>query len=113
MQLLLLVLNRVEKLVDLLNALLALEISGAIVFNSKGMVRELSSHEEEYQPIFASLTFFENNDCKENKIIFLVLKDSKVEKARNVIREVIGDMSQPDTAMLFTLPVLSAEGIEV
>ena len=49
-------------------------------------------------------------DREESKTIFMVLKDEKVEVVKGIVREVIGDLSQPDTAVLFTLPVLSAEG---
>lgn len=111
MQLLLLVLNQTEKLDDLLEAFMAQGISGATIISSKGMVRELSSHEE-YEPIFASPWFMMNTDRKESKTIFLVLKNEQVDKARSIIHQVIGDMSKPDTAVLFILPVLSAEGIE-
>lgn len=109
MQLLLLVLNKVEKLDDLLDTLLAEGISGATILNSIGMVRELAGRNE-YQPIFGSPWFLTDPDRKESKTIFLVLDDEKAAKAKRVIHQVIGDMSQPDTAVLFTLPVLSAEG---
>ena len=108
MQLLLLVLNRVEKLDDLLEALMEAKISGATILNSIGMVREMAS--QEYQPIFGSPWFLSDPDRKESKTIFLVLSDEQAVKARGVIGRVIGDMSKPDTAVLFTLPVLSAEG---
>jgi hypothetical protein len=41
----------------------------------------------------------------------LVLKDEQIEKAKEIIRKTVGDLSKPDTAIVFTLPVLSAEGI--
>lgn len=110
MQLLLLVLNQVEKLDDLLDALMEQGISGATILNSVGMVRELAGRDE-YQPIFGSPWFLNDPDRKESKTIFLVLNNEQTAKARSVIHQVIGDMSQPDTAVLFTLPVLSAEGI--
>ena len=51
-------------------------------------------------------------DRKESKTIFMALKDEKVEEAKKIIREVVGDLSKPDSAVIFTLPVLSAEGVE-
>lgn len=110
MQLLLLVLNQVEKLDALLDALMEQGISGATIMNSVGMVRELAGRNE-YQPIFGSLWFLNDPDRKESKTIFLVLNNEQITKARSVIYQVIGDLSQPDTAVLFTFPVLSAEGI--
>jgi nitrogen regulatory protein P-II 1 len=110
MQLLLLVLNKIEKMDELLEALVAEGITGATILSSIGMVRELSGREE-YLPIFGSAWLSADPDRKESKTIFLVLSNDQISKARNVIHQVIGDMSKPDTAVLFTLPVLSAEGI--
>jgi hypothetical protein len=53
-----------------------------------------------------------NPDRKESKTLFMVLTDEKVEKAKNIIRDVVGDLSEPDSAVVFTLPVLSTEGVE-
>lgn len=109
MKLLLLVLNRVEKLEDLLEGLLENGISGATILNSTGMIKEMASYVEE-QPIFGSPWNMIDSDHKESKTIFMVLNDEQAEKARRVIHQVIGDFTKPDTAVLFTLPVLSTEG---
>lgn len=109
-QLLLLVLNRVEKLDDLLEALAEQGITGATILSSIGMARELAS--QEYQPIFGSSWFLSDPDRKESKTIFLVLSAEQADKVRGVIHRVIGDMTKPDTAVLFTLPVLSVEGTD-
>jgi len=53
-QLLVLVLNQVDKLDDLLKVFMNNGITGATIINSTGMIKELASHME-YQPIFGSL----------------------------------------------------------
>jgi len=111
MRLLLLVLNQIDKLDDLLDALIANGISGATILDSIGMLRELAG-KDEYQPIFGSQWFLDNPGRKESKTIFLVVDEKQTEIVRKVIYQVIGDISQPDTAVLFTLPILSVEGIE-
>lgn len=110
MKLILIVLNKVEKLDDFLEGLMDQGITGATILNSTGIVRELAKKSNDY-PIFASMRFLLNSDHQESKTIFMVLKDEQVEVVKKVIRDVIGDLSQPDTAVLFTLPVLSAEGV--
>ena len=42
----------------------------------------------------------------------MVLTDEKAEQAKKIIREVVGDLSRPDTAVIFTLPVLRTNGVE-
>lgn len=110
MQLLLMVLNKVEKLEELLEALMEHGICGATILGSTGMVRELGKRIEDY-PIFGTLRYLIDFERKESKTIFMVLKDEQVETVKKTVRDIIGDLSQPDTAILFTLPVLSAEGV--
>lgn len=110
MQLLLIVLNRVEKLDEILEKLMQYGFTGATIINSTGMMKELAKNIENY-PIFGTLRYLIDMDRDENKTIFMVLKDEQVEKAKEIIRKVIGDLSKPDSAILFTLPILSAEGI--
>ncbi|AUS98427.1 hypothetical protein CDQ84_03930 [Clostridium thermosuccinogenes] len=111
MQFLLIVLNKVELLDTLLEKLMEHGIRGATILNSTGMVRELAKCNEDF-PIFGTLRYLVDLDRQESKTIFMVLKDEQVEEAKKVIREVLGDMSKPDTAVMFTLPVLSAEGVD-
>lgn len=111
MQLMVMVLNKVEVLDALLEKLMEQGICGATILNSTGMVRELSKSNEDL-PFFGTLRMLIDPDRKESKTIFMVLKDEKAEEAKKVIREVVGDLSKPDSAVIFTLPVLSAEGVE-
>ena len=111
MQLLLIVLNMVEKLDDLLEGLLNEGISGATILNSTGMVKELAKKMEDY-PIFGTLRYLIDLDREENRTIFIALKDGQVETAKQVVRDVVGDLTKPDTAIMFSLPILSVEGID-
>lgn len=110
MKLVILVLNKVEKLDNFLESLMEYGITGATIINSTGLVKELSKKCNDY-PIFSSIRMFLDFSHHESKTIFMALKDEQVETVRKIVREVIGDLSQPDTAVLFTLPLFSAEGV--
>jgi len=110
MQFLLIVLNKVELLETLLENLFECGIGGATIINSTGMAKEIVAKNKDY-PIFGSLRYLINLDRKESKTIFMVLKDEQVEDTKALIRQVVGDMSKPDTAIMFTMPVLSIEGV--
>ncbi|MGB7605218.1 MAG: hypothetical protein WBL93_07045 [Lutisporaceae bacterium] len=112
MQFLLVVLNKVEKLNTLLEKLVERNICGATILDSTGMVRELIKNNEDY-PIFGTLRLFIDTDRQESKTIFMVLKEEQIEEAKLVVRQVIGDMSKPDTAVMFTLPIISVEGVKL
>lgn len=110
-QMLLVVLNRTEKLNDLLDAFIEHDLSGATILKSIGMVKMLAKNIEHY-PILGSLRrMMEEEDRKDSKTIFMVLHDDKIETAKTCVRQVLGDLSQPNTAILLTLPVLSVEGV--
>ncbi len=112
MQLMVMVLNKVEVLDTLLESLMEKGICGATILNSTGMMRELARSGEDY-PIFGALRMLIDPDRKESKTLFMVLKDTRVEEAKEIIREIVGDLSKPDSAVIFTLPVTSAEGVEI
>ena len=114
MQLLLIVLNKTEKLSPLLDAWMEQGIGGATVLKSSGMVHILSKNIEQY-PIVGSLRRLlgDMDERKDSRTIFMALQDEKIEAAKAVVRTIVGDLSKPDTAVMFTLPVLSAEGVDL
>lgn len=109
MQLLLLVLNQTDLLDSLLKSFMENSIHGATILSSTGMAYKLSKHED--YPIFGTLRTLLNLNQEENKTIFMVLKDEEVPKVKSIIRSVIGDLSKPNTAVMFTLPVIDTEGL--
>ena len=110
MQLLLLVLNEIELLDPLLEAMMTGGVRGATILNSTGMARQLASTHEDY-PFFGSLRMLLDPDREESKTIFMVVKEEEVPHVKEVLHSVLGDLSRPDTAVLFTLPVIDVEGI--
>ena len=106
---LVLVLNKINLLDDLLVELSNKGIKSATVINSTGMMQQLASLDEER--IIATLRPFLTANHSENKLLFTLLDEADVETARQVIRDVIGDLSKPETGILFGLPVLFTEGI--
>ncbi len=109
MQLLLMVLNQVELLDPLLEAMMEQGVRGATILSSTGMARELSKHED--FPLFGTLRMLLDSDREESKTIFMALKEEEVPRVKEIIRSVVGDLSRPDTGVLFTLPILDVEGI--
>lgn len=106
---LVLVLNKINLMDDLLVALSNKGIKSATVLNSTGMMQQLASLDDER--IIATLRPFITANHTENKLIFTILSQAQADVAREVIREVVGDLSKPETGILFGLPVLFTEGI--
>ena len=84
-------------------------LKGATIFNSTGMVRELTRSED--YPLFGSLRFLMTPEHEESKTLFMVLPEERVSLAKETIRDILGDLSKPNTGVMFTLPVIDAEGI--
>lgn len=105
MKLLVLVLNKVELLDELLEGFAKERISGATILNSLGMAHKLYQSGYEDDSFLGSLRALLEPEHEESRTVFAVLKEEEVDKAIRVIEGVVGDLSQPDTGIVFTLPV--------
>lgn len=102
MHVLFFVLDKTERLDDVLETFLECGIKGATVVNSTGMARILSRS----VPLFADLRSLFEDDRKFNYTIFAVLEDEgKIDKLAELLTDVVGDLQEPGTGMLFTVPV--------
>ncbi|MBP3700531.1 MAG: hypothetical protein J6I64_01440 [Lachnospiraceae bacterium] len=106
---LIIVLNRVELLDKMLSALNDHGIKGATILHSVGMAHELGVMQEDTYFI-GSLRSLLGASRKESRTIFMVIDNDRIIDATQVVDEVI-DLQQPDTGILFAIPVLFAAGI--
>ncbi len=107
MELLVCVLNREEKLEDLLGRFAEIGITGATVFESRGMGRVLRDD----LPAFGALKDITSRSRDKNVTIFSVVQDpAKLLEAKKAILEICGDLDAPSTGIAFTVPVSSVMG---
>lgn len=107
MQLLIAVVNEPEKLDEILAGFIELGVRGATVIHSEGMGRVLS-HDI---PIFAGLQTLINQSRPENRTIFSVLSEEQVDPAISLLQAVCGDMANPATGIVFTIPLDRVVGL--
>ncbi|MEG1887842.1 MAG: hypothetical protein RR177_06890 [Oscillospiraceae bacterium] len=103
------VLNKTEVLDRLLLELSEAGIRGATVINSTGMAHSIASRED--SPAISTFRAFFLSDREDNKTIFMILDENEAQIARKVINCVVGDLSKPDTGILFSIPTLFVDGI--
>jgi len=108
MKLLIVILNKVEKLEEVLEGYLEIGISGATVIDTVGMGHILS----EEVPIFAGLRFIFAGAKPHNKTILSVIKDEKERAAINLLEKILGDLNQPGTGIVFSIPIDTVEGLK-
>lgn len=110
MQLLLIVLNKTECLEDILTGMYDHGLSGATIIDSHGMAQSLSDLED--FNFLGSLRLMLNPEHKENKTIFMVLKDHEIPVVSKIVNEATGGLNNPDTGIMFSVPVNYLEGLE-
>lgn len=111
MEALFIVLNKTEKLDDLMVAFADKGLIGGTIFDSKGMAKYLYSEHPEDLPIFGSLYMLVNDSRPTNKTIFMLLTKERLEIAKSVVKETIGDLNKENIGIMFTVPVSYVEGL--
>jgi nitrogen regulatory protein P-II 1 len=106
-QLLITVINEPDKVDEVLSGFLELGITGATIVGSEGMGR-LLSHDI---PIFAGLQTLITGSRPQNRTIFSVVQDEKVDDALALLQDVCGDLENPATGIAFTIPVTRVVGL--
>ena len=109
MKLMVFVLNKIEVLDFLLEDLAKAGIKGATIIHSTGMATTLSRLENSF--IGGSLRALFDADRDDNRTILAAINEDELETVRQVITDVVGDLTKPHTGVLFTVPIDFVEGI--
>lgn len=108
MKLLVFVLNDEEYLEEVLQAYVEAGVTGATIVDSEGMGRFLT-----YEvPLFAGFKEFMKGNKPYNKTILSVIRnEDTIERVKALVDEVVGELENPGTGIMFTLPVDWAAGL--
>jgi nitrogen regulatory protein P-II 1 len=107
-QLLIAVINHPEKLDEILSGFVELGITGATILNSEGMGHVLAQD----VPIFAGITALAAYSRARNYTIFSVIREpEKVDRVINLLQEICGNLEDPATGIVFTLPATRVVGL--
>ena len=113
MKLLVFILNKSEKLDGLVKEFAKHEFTGATVINSSGIARKiLNSNDETLGNIVGSLKKILNPGNVPNNTILMVVNEERVNQVVEVIESVVGSLENPDTGIVFTLPVDFVKGMK-
>ena len=110
MQLLVLILKKVELLDSLLKELTNGGVRGGTIVDGTGMAEALVNMED--LPMFGVLRNILKDEEKEiSKVLFFVCSDEEMIVTRDIIKRVIGDLKAPNTGIMFSIPITYVEGI--
>lgn len=112
MNVLFIVLNKVEYLDDILDSFVEIGISGATIFDSQGMGSALNPDGRGNEPFFGMLRHLLDESRPYNKTIFTVIdNDELLDKAVKSVKNIVEDIHKPGVGMMFTLPVGNVYGM--
>lgn len=109
MQVIVVVLNKVECLDELLARLKKAGVNGGTIIESTGMMKSLDESDESY--ILGSLRLFLDNPLPESKTIFFIVKDEQVELVRKTVDDALDGIDHPNTGIMFGIPISFADGL--
>ena len=107
MKLMVIILNRIDALEALLEGLSSVGVGGATIIESSGMAMTLSRLDSSV--LSASIRSLFSGD-EDNRTIFSVIRDDQLDTVRKVVYKTVGDLSKPNTGILFTIPLDFVEG---
>ena len=110
MNLLVVILNEMDKLDELLLELSKHSITGGTILESQGMAATLADWHKEISA-FGGLRQVLNGHRPFNKTLLMVLNDEKLPIAKEVVKTVMGDIDSENKGIMFTLDVKSVEGL--
>lgn len=108
MKLMVLILNRTDALDNLLEGLSAAGLGGATIIESSGLATTLSRLDSSF--ISSSIRAILSGSEEDNRTILSVIRNDQLDIARKVIYNTVGDLSSPNTGILFTVPIDFVEG---
>ena len=107
LRLLVVVVHDPEKLDEILSGFLEIGITGATVLQSEGMGSVLSQD----IPIFAGLQTLISGSRPQNRTIFSVVPEDRLDDALAVLQEICGNLASPATGIAVVVPVERVVGL--
>lgn len=112
MQLLVYITNQTAKMPQLLASMMEHGVNGATVLNCDGMAHILAAADDVETPAFFNKVRSLFDDSHEHgKMMIAVMPDEKIADCKETIQKVCGKFTEPNTGILFTLPVMHFEGV--
>jgi nitrogen regulatory protein PII len=107
-ELLICVINREERLDEILSGFLELGISGATVVNSEGMGRLVNGD----VPVMEGLQTLLQRSRPHNTMIFSVIDSpERLQAAIDMLQGLLGELDGPGTGIVFSVPVSRVIGL--
>lgn len=108
MNLLVLILKRADLVNEICRDLAEEGVHGGTILDGIGMASVIDKMDD--LPLFGMLKTLLADDDEGVKVMLFVMEDEELEEARRTIKKVVG-LDQPNTGIMFALPVSFVEGL--
>lgn len=106
------VLDDVERFPDVLRSWQRVGVRGITILESTGLARQQQTFERDDIPLMPSLRDMLVGREKHHRTLLAVVEDEEVvDEVIRVTQEVVGDLSEPNTGILFVSPVTRVVGL--
>lgn len=110
MKLLIVILKKEELVEEVLKGLAEHGVKGGTVLEGTGMAQMLYDMED--LPIFSVLRrALTEEDSESSHVLLFALRSEQAAEAAGIIKQVAGNLSEPNTGILFTVPIDYIEGL--
>ncbi len=104
------IIEKEEKLEEVLEGLVEIGVTGASIVDVRGMFEYLADE----IPIFAGFRNLIEDKNPTNKMIISVMKDdATVKEAMDTIEEIYGSFSNPNTGIMFSFDISNIRGLKI
>ena len=108
MQLLVMIVDKREDLDEIFEEFIKFGIKGVTVIDSYGAGNLLAGK----MSILGRLNKMTTSNKKPNKMIFSIIENPmKLERAMEMAENIVGDLKEPDSATIFTIPLGIVKGL--
>jgi len=112
MQLLILILKKIELTNEILQKLAESGINGGTTLDGNGMADAIADMED--LPIFSILkNILVDGEKEVCKVMLFVLEEEQLRTSIEIIKNTIGDFNAPNTGIMFSIPIDNVEGLGV
>ncbi|MBE5958745.1 MAG: hypothetical protein E7254_07790 [Lachnospiraceae bacterium] len=112
MEFLIIILKKVELVDELIVKLQEIDIHHGTIMDAKSMTSALAKRWTDV-PMFGLFRSANNHEYNEDcKMLMFVLDRERIDKVTATVEEVVGDLNQPGTAVMFTVPVNFEKGFD-
>ena len=106
------VLDNIEHYPDVLNAWHRVGVRGITILESSGLARQQRIFERDDIPLMPSLRDLLTGRERHHRTLLAVVEEEEViDEVIRVTQEIVGDLTEPDTGILFVSPVTRVVGL--